>query len=270
MTYALDLSGPRAKLERAKMHIDDLRRRIGELFPNDELFPLGRQYEREQGGITVRIEHVIEIPQEWGLIVGDAVHNLRGALDHVAWQLAAKKYGFETTDSEIIKRIQFPIIINESDWPTAFNRKHMETADFENLKEFQPFNISPIDRARGRTHVLELFAGFNGISNVDKHRKIELTKVWPMDSTFVNLLGYTDCIPFEDEHGPIQEFRLRGNTTPKAGDIVWVAPVTATGPNPDMEFQSSITGYIAVREKRNVIEALDEMADLVGRVIRKF
>jgi hypothetical protein len=34
------------------------------------------------------VETLPEIDEEWGLMVGDAIHNIRCALDHLWWQLA--------------------------------------------------------------------------------------------------------------------------------------------------------------------------------------
>jgi len=273
MAYTLDLSGPWAKLERAKKHIDDLRRQIAQAFPNGELFPLRQEFNREQGVFIVSIERVKKLPQEWGLIVGDAVHNLRCALDHLAWQLALRHFdGVEPPDRGIIKQIQFPVVVDKKDWVTHINRKHMVVTDADKLEEFQPFNLSPDRRAKGHRNALEDIAGFGGVDNVDKHRTIHLTYTLVERVAWMDNWNYRDCTPLDDGTGPGAghiKFMLSDNP-PKPGDEVYRVTVVPDGPNPQMDFKSSLTGYIAIREGWNVIDALDAFAGEVERVLRKF
>jgi hypothetical protein len=105
-----------------------------------------------------------ELPaQEWGLRVGDAVHNLRGALDHMVWQLAL---AYSDGPPAKPQSIQFPIY----ETPDKFHRGVQSTlaavgprvADV--LEAWQPYqateeNVGP-----------RMLAWLQYLSNTDKHR----------------------------------------------------------------------------------------------------
>lgn len=271
MPYALDLRGSLAKIDRAKKHIDALRRAIKEVAPKGEFVSLRRQFEPEQRAIVYRIERIIEIPEDWSLIIGDAVHNLRCALDHLAWQLAIRHFnGLEPADRRIIKQIQFPVVIQKDQWVAHINRKHMSVADAENLKEFQPFNLGPNSRAQGKLHPLEMLAGFSGLSNIDKHRSIQVTYTVLHEGRFTNDGRYIDCTPLLNKDGLGQWILTPPSATPKPGDEILRVLVVPMGPNPDVDFKASIAGYVAIREKWDAIHCLDAIANIVETILRKF
>ena len=79
-----NLDGVRVKLRRAEHHIGELRSLL------DPVAETARQsVEREVDGLKViyRITHVPTIDPDVSAIVGDVVHNLHSALDHLTWQL---------------------------------------------------------------------------------------------------------------------------------------------------------------------------------------
>ena len=281
MAYTLDLSGCYAKLKRAQIHIDDLKRRVDEVFPNGELFTLGQKFEREQtplngfvsGTIFVYVESVSEVPQQWSLIVGDAVHNLRCALDHLAWQLAIRKLkGKEPTVKGKIVQIKFPVVADKKDWAAVVNRKDFRRSDLAQLKKFQPFKMPARIRARN-LHAVELFCAWDGISNVDKHRKIQLTYFLPQQSRWIDGV-YHDCTPLDAGTGYPGaghiHFLLGDNPTPKPSDKVYGISVVQEGPNPRVDFQASVTGYVAIREGWNVVSALEQFATSVDIILGVF
>jgi len=50
--------------------------------------------------VVYRIDRVMQIRDHWPLIVGDAVHDLRSALDHLMWQLAIVYLGRQPKKTE--------------------------------------------------------------------------------------------------------------------------------------------------------------------------
>ena len=94
-----DLTGVDLKIERAKEHIDDLQRQIAafdatnpyELIEQDD----PEDPERHQGMIKIHAP----IPTSISLTTGDAVHNLRTALDHLACAAVSSGGGHITTDT---------------------------------------------------------------------------------------------------------------------------------------------------------------------------
>ena len=275
-THALDLSGPWAKVERSKVHIDDLRRRIAEAYPNGELFTYRQQYEAEKGAIVVYIESTPKIPQEWSLIVGDAVHNLRGALDHLAWQLACRKLrGKEPVDRNVIRFIHFPVCMTEGEWGAYTRRKLIRRVDLAKLKKLQPFKMPAKVTARSGPHLLDFFAGFNGINNVDKHRKIELISTLTHTAGWTDNWKYVQCTPVADKTGHPGAGHIKftlgdENLTPKVGDEVYRVTVIAEGPDPQMDFKPSLSSYVAIREGFDVMRSLDMFAQKVSDIIGAF
>jgi len=124
---------------------------------------------------------------EWGAIIGDVVHNLRSALDHLVWQLTVAA-GYTPPPNPIPKRgpgsdwkqIGFPIHVNPYPmdhrgnlipWATSKEPKSLWgirpslRTDFEGL---QPFNY-------GQNAPEAPLAILEELWNIDKHRHLHLT-----------------------------------------------------------------------------------------------
>src|ERR1035441_1596687 len=81
-----DLSGARAKLERANQHIRDLAAQQG-IFLSDNPYTTVPQYQSERNVTAYFLKSMKPVPPVIPLIAGDIVHNLRTALDYVAFGL---------------------------------------------------------------------------------------------------------------------------------------------------------------------------------------
>lgn len=97
----MDVTGARIKVERARVHIAAVEAEAARWLA--EVGPPRFEQEVLDGGLThvVRLAHVPPTPPHWGAIVGDVLHNLRSALDLLAWQAViagggtpGKKTGF--------------------------------------------------------------------------------------------------------------------------------------------------------------------------------
>jgi hypothetical protein len=107
-------------------------------------------------------------PIRWGVLLGDCVHNLRSALDHLICQVALLDGG----TLEDCAKSQFPIASKSEEQfermadrylPKCFSEKHRAM-----VKEPQPFHAGG---KAAETHPLSVLADF---SNADKHRMINL------------------------------------------------------------------------------------------------
>jgi hypothetical protein len=112
-SYQPDFSGVWAKIERAKEHLDALRREtglgIGTPIPDTYRIPMRLEYEPSSGDHVFRATATIpeDAVRRVGILVGDIAHNLRSALDHLVWQLSlVRTKGREPSNPKII---QFPI-----------------------------------------------------------------------------------------------------------------------------------------------------------------
>jgi hypothetical protein len=94
----IDVTGSRAKVQRAKEHFQDL---VAKASNFARLNPYGVvTYDDPETGVRVWLARVSQpVPPEWSLLVGDVLHNLRTALDYVAWQLQSSgKRAIEKSD----------------------------------------------------------------------------------------------------------------------------------------------------------------------------
>lgn len=83
------LVGARIKLERAKKHLEEFRSEFNRLRDKNPNM-ITADFDEQSRQHIIRFNLVEEIPQNWGAIIGDIIHNLRSALDYIAWQLVIK------------------------------------------------------------------------------------------------------------------------------------------------------------------------------------
>src|SRR6478735_5506296 len=83
---AASLEGCRAKLRRAEHHLQVAE---GKFAAFRERHPIRITVDRDlyQSAYVFRAWDVREPDPDWALIIGDAAHNARSALDHLAYQL---------------------------------------------------------------------------------------------------------------------------------------------------------------------------------------
>ena len=108
------LEGARLKVERAREHLDNLDRAI-KAFRATNSYVVKREFDKGQNRHLFRVHIEKSIPTAFGLIIGDAVHNLRSALDHVVWELSRRVV------DEPIRRTAFPIFLDKSRWQQEMN-----------------------------------------------------------------------------------------------------------------------------------------------------
>src|SRR4051812_48262035 len=82
------LAGFRAKLARARKHLDELQDAAEEYFGADPDILTGI-FDAESKTYLFYAQRTISIPLAWSTIAGDVSHNLFAALDYLAWELVA-------------------------------------------------------------------------------------------------------------------------------------------------------------------------------------
>jgi hypothetical protein len=118
-----------ARYERGVKHLDDFYAAFG-AFRRENPHKIGMKTDPQTGDVTYYLTHVPEIPLDLSIIAGDALHNFRSTLDHLAWKLveAAGKTprdqtGFPIFDSEANYRSYSPKKV-EGMRPIAIERIH--------------------------------------------------------------------------------------------------------------------------------------------------
>ena len=156
----------RVKTARAHQHIQNLEREVREFLDGnpyrvgikpDPQFPkaVTQHYLARAEPMTAIIP----------LIAGDALHNMRSALDYLAWDLVeigSLAQGITLTATER-KRIGFPIVDTES--PTQY-----ETSRKRKVKGMTQAAIDAIDATKPYKGGNDVLWRLNQLNNIDKHR----------------------------------------------------------------------------------------------------
>lgn len=261
----LDLSDARAKLDHAEAHINLLWSGIKEICGEDPYaVPLRRQYEADQGAVVYRIDRVVDIPEEWSLVLGDAVHDLRSALDHLMWQLARRRLGRNPTEREA-KQIQFPCVKRGKELRA---NRFLDSADIQRISRFQPYKRLN----KGQLHPLPKIVR---LDDRDKHRRLHLLVTIPFQSPFsIGDEAYRDCVPaprvLPGQTVPVHGSWVAPSRNPKPDDVAFAIWVTPTGPKPDVDLDMSLVAHISVGRLGPVVPVLDGFAQYVANVLDGF
>lgn len=245
------LSGCWDKLERAKSHIRSLHAEIVEVSGEDlKSVPLMRQYEPEYGAVVYRVERPPQVRESWGLLIGDALHNLRGSLEHLWWQLARQHLGREPTENEA-KDIQFPIFSKSGMWKGHRFLKYVNPGMANKIEPLQPYNASA-----GEVYALGAFAT---LSNIDKHRLIHAVARPAAAVTFRFIPGPDDFHNCTSIPGrPIVANDLGGRPLKRDDEVLRVY-VSPTGPNPDVNLEANLTAHITFHTDWDMPQSLNAM-----------
>jgi len=197
--YSLDDSWE--KLRWAKRHFEILRGQI-EPFEQRDRHTLSVDVDANEGTYTFHVDGLEAADPDWGLLIGDCVHNARSALDHFMVQLYAR---VARIDPREVTSIQFPIY----DTPDRFRssssvveaRKHQKISGYiTRLEELQPYNrLNPSiwlihDPLKMPPPVGMYLAELSRLDNVDKHRIVHAT--WAAVSW---VLGVSEADPWPAE-----------------------------------------------------------------------
>ncbi len=259
--------GAEAKAARAFEHIKALNEDMFGFFDSHQ-YGIGGKYNAEAAEITLYATTLGgAFPVlEWGVRIGDCVHNLRSALDHAVWQLALIHLQRQPTDKEA-RKIQFPIENTCKGFNDAAVRPYLSDEHFRWLDQYQPYKTG--DRAP--YHKL---AVLRELSNTDKHRVVYAAAVVPAggDLEFTDTSGVVSYDNIELHFGrPLKEDTPMG----------LIRGVVVDRPNPRMEGQGPFQFGVVFDDPTNVVlhgapviqllGAVGEIADgIVGWIAHQF
>jgi hypothetical protein len=223
-------------------------------------FVAQQQFDRETNEI-VYFGHVLHPPPlRIGVVIGDLIHNLRSALDHLVWQLVLWNGEQPTRDN------QFPVCLERNDWPRAARRMlagaRSEHVDL--VEAVQPYRrITPDSAPLARLHALW---------NEDKHRVVMTVLAATRDPT---------DIPFGmrpmslDKFRPVRDIGRMLNAhgfygTPIAGYPLAKLEIEASGPEPRAEMLGQWIAGLAFEGATPVESTVNEMATIVEEIINSF
>jgi hypothetical protein len=151
-----------AKIARAQQHRHELVGRIAAWAGTSQPHPDASIAEdRLSYEVRVRMRHSPPL-EEWPLILGDALHNLRSALDVLVWTLAKPA---SLSDAQQ-RRVTRPVVVDPEKWADVASRSLASVpADVvERIGQCQPFNRPESERERDGLLLL------HRLDIKDKHR----------------------------------------------------------------------------------------------------
>jgi hypothetical protein len=192
-----DLSGVDVKICRAKAHAADLTQRVKAATEPDR-YAVVRQVNADGSVHSYFIDNPPQVPASWSAIVGDLLHNLRSALDHLAWQLVLLTGG--TPDPlKTVFPIRYPGAVPAAA-PEIYGLDTTHPAAFDILRAvdlLQPYHTWN----KGSTDLLWYVHDLN---RIDKHRKLLVAVTASYQAAYglpieaVPTLDYLTPHPLED------------------------------------------------------------------------
>lgn len=169
VNLSLDLTSVRAKLVRSQEHIQAIK---NEATPWTERHPYSILQESNADNTRYSIIlRINELPpfQRWSLMIADAFHNLRTALDHLVFAVAVHESGSATPPNE--NSLQFPITDSRANFDKAvIERKYLGTISDPIravIEAAQPYN-------RPHPELPPLLSILRDLTNRDKHKLLQM------------------------------------------------------------------------------------------------
>jgi hypothetical protein len=195
------------KLNRAGEHIETVNKLVEDWLRTDA-YTISREKDPETGDTVRRAQIQCDPPPFISIVVGDAVENLRSALDHTVYSLAAS--ASETALSlEVQEALMFPIVGNQNSkgqpadgskiYPRIASQRLIGIPDDARafIESEQPYHW-------GDGYRYHWLWSLHELSRIDKHRRLALTTAF-LDFQFVSTPEgiKQPRIRFERAEGPV-------------------------------------------------------------------
>lgn len=230
------LAGIRLKLLRAYGHLDALNREVAAFIDRHPFDAFPAQVDANGTEHVFHLRMLESIPVRWGVLLGEAVHDLRSALDHVVYQLTLDWNGVE------IPRTGFPLLTDPSKWRKTARVSVKNPSGIDpNCGFFQIRGVGPGPQAfieslqpyptrQGSPH--EVLLDLHEFWNQDKHRLLHIWGVqFGADFSNMSVPGAKGNWSFAAEPGVL-----------KHGAKAFT--VTFAEPNPDVQINGSMPAAV--------------------------
>ena len=157
-----------AKVDRAEIRLDELADEW-RAFLDTNPWPSWVDDRTEPGWHSVYFDFSTPPPPRFSVVVGEIAHDLRSALDHLAWREAVECVGLQQAESDAAI-ITFPVAKNASDFKSANTLKYVGENARAVMQRHQPYQRVH----RKEPPALGLLHWFN---RMDKHRTVQVTAV---------------------------------------------------------------------------------------------
>jgi len=258
-TLNAPLDACRAKAARGKAHIEAMKAElwVWRYLQGVPPFTTRKEFQPEENRFVFYIDTVGRLPAVWSLVIGDALNNLRSALDHAAWYLANLKPLAPKTDENAI---QFPFYSSEPTFDANVTRRlpNVDAAIVRYIKGLQPF--APDHRLQGPLAFLV------EQNNLDKHREIRPVLGTPVGGTLIEAVNEANfTVTRVEPPSGLSEFTVFDEDTELA--YVFGTPTGTGEPDVDLKVKGSFAP--AFQNGLPVFEGLEEIHDTVMTVLNE-
>jgi hypothetical protein len=199
------LIGVRAKIERSNQHIKDLETAM-RAFRDQNPYGFRIESDPQTGDEIHRVEIRRDTPISLPLVTGDALHNLRSALDHLAWQ------AHEADGGKPDRQTHFPIRDSAAEY---------KTADLAKKQKFSPRLIKLFESVQPYQSGYDMLGILHELNNFDKHRLL-----------FVTAFAVSEVMPTWktlDSVRPFKRLLISGMASGVQGLIITVSGIMGGG-----------------------------------------
>jgi hypothetical protein len=249
-------SGILAKVSRAHDQVEMLYSEIDAFFRRKR-YELVFETNPEQTEIYTVVKERERVPLMWSILIGEIIHNMRSALDHLVWQLVIRETGLPPATS----KTGFPIFLNAKGYSSDRGEKLLlhgvGAAAKALIKAAQPFETGE-DTASPLWHLHEL-------SNWDKHRVIALVVASRRSAEVQAIVGEAQAIGVTPE-GPLEHDTVLGIVRLRPSDIPLVERMAK------VKMETKITFHITIQEpailgRPQVVNGLNTIGARVGQIL---
>jgi hypothetical protein len=248
------LSGAWQKLRWGEGHVNRLSDEIAP-FLDVNLRSLRTEFDGEGYLVYPAME---DPPPHWPLVLGDAIHSLRGALDHAMWAMILRSQRGQSLGERDRRNIQFPLTRTPGEPEAAPTFKWLDPYSKTIVRELQ---------RHGKVWEANPLRALWKLSNEDKHRLL-VSQVAAIDTGTLHLrIGHNKDILKTTEPTILVNLADRlDNKTPVArfGAVV-------TGPDPQVDVQGEIPGRIefSTGEVTIIHETLPKIVRLIDITLQR-
>jgi hypothetical protein len=267
------LEGCREKQRRGMKHLRDLNDAIAEWVGEPGVDPKPYEISGEfrldsreyvfTGKLTKPLDQLLF----WGVIFGDAIHNLRSALDHLVWQLVLLN-GKTPSGAN-----QFPICDTGANywsagWKDGKKTKSTRERDLEGVSDAHKTFIDEMQPYRTRIppSALHALSSLRDLSNHDKHRFLHLTA---FAADFPSLEALDNLFVPNADAGERIATRFEALREDRETEV-FAVEYSCPGPNPDVSVQGEPTFGIGISESRARFSHFQALAGEIGEMIEVF
>jgi hypothetical protein len=252
------ITGPRLKVERARQHIADLETHIAE-FHKRAPYLVVREEDPKTGDLVWRVRVREQPPPSLALLAGDAVHNLRTALDHLMWQLVLAN-GHEPDDQTM-----FPITANATRFRAGGPRR---------MKGASARAVAAIRAAKPYKGGNDLLWRLHRLDANDKHRLLYVVGAAHRSITLASSLPSptgTGRVPLPkfDLHPADRQFPLRDGAELFLVRAAGRAGYAENYDEPEFSFEVALSDGEVV-EGEPILQTLSQLADFTSGFIESF